>query len=365
MIDFEELGRKDIATVGGKNASLGELCSVLRPYGINVPGGFATTSQAFRLHMVENSLVGPVEHALEAYHNGDKTLAETGAAIRALIAGGRFPIATEEAIRHAYRKLSREAGKDSVAVAVRSSATAEDLPEASFAGQQETYLSIVGADAVIDACRQCYASLFTDRAIVYRETHGFAHEAVALSVGVQRMIRSDLAGAGVMFSIDTETGFPDVVLIDAAWGLGELVVQGSVDPDSYQVFKPLLGRHGLRPVIAQEIGAKKRKLVYGGGGAGVQEVPTDPEEQAIAVLEESEILCLADWAVRIERHYGCAMDIEWAKDGLDGKLYVLQARPETVQQRREGIERTYRVSRSGPVLAEGAAIGQAAVTTRW
>jgi len=360
-IEFEALGRKDVAMVGGKNSSLGELCSILRPYGINVPGGFATTAEAFRLYMVENALVGPVEHALEAYHDGSATLAETGALIRKLIEGGRFPVATAEAIRHAYRKLSREAGEAAIAVAVRSSATAEDLPEASFAGQQETYLNVVGEDALIDACRSCYASLFTDRAIVYRETHGFAHEAVALSVGVQRMIRADLGGAGVMFSIDTETGFPDVVLIDAAWGLGELVVQGRVDPDSYQVFKPLLGRHGLRPVIAQEIGAKQRKLVYGSGGAGLQEMPTDPAEQAAAVLDESEILCLADWAVEIERHYGCAMDIEWAKDGLDGKLYVVQARPETVQQRREGIDRTYRVSRSGPVLVEGAAIGQAAV----
>lgn len=364
VIEFEELGRHDTGIVGGKNASLGELFSILRPLGVNVPGGFATTAEAFRLYLVENALVGPIEKVLEAYHGGRRSLAETGADIRALIAGGAFPAETEAAIRHAYHQICLAAGEEDLAVAVRSSATAEDLPEASFAGQQETFLNVRGADAVVAACRRCYASLFTDRAILYRETHGFAHEAVALSVGVQRMIRADQAGAGVMFSIDTESGCPDVVMIDAAWGLGETVVQGRVDPDAYQVFKPLLDSADARPVIAREIGAKACKLVYGARGEGLREVPTSKAERSAAVLSEDEILQLARWAVQIERHYGGAMDMEWAKDGPHGELFILQARPETVQRRREGAERDYSVSGQGPVLAEGAAIGQAAASGR-
>jgi pyruvate, water dikinase len=364
VIDFAELTRRDIAVVGGKNASLGELYSVLRPRGVNVPGGFATSAEAFRLFLVENSLVAPIEKALASYHAGLRSLAETGSTIRQLIESGTFPQRTEDAIRHAYRRLGLDAREDDIAVAVRSSATAEDLPEASFAGQQETFLNVRGEEAVIDACRRCFASLYTDRAILYRETHGFAHEAVALSVGVQHMIRADQAGAGVMFSIDTESGCPDVVMIDAAWGLGEMVVQGRVDPDEYQVFKPLLETVGKRPIIARTVGAKKHKMIYGRGETGLREVPTSKNERDATVLDNTEILQLARWAVQIERHYGCAMDIEWAKDGADGELYILQARPETVQQRREALHQAFSVTGKGALLVEGAAIGQAAASGR-
>ena len=245
VIDFSEIARQDVGIVGGKNASLGELLAALAPQGINVPEGFATTAEAFRQFLVDNRLLKPIAGHLAEYHAGAITLAEAGKSIRTAILGGQFPPEIEAAIRHAYRAMCAAAGRDDVDVAVRSSATAEDLPEASFAGQQETYLNIRGEDDLIEACRKCYASLYTDRAISYREAQGYEHEAVALSVGVQRMIRSDEAGAGVMFSIDTENGFPDVVLINAAWGLGETVVQGTVNPDEYQVFKPLLDKPGL------------------------------------------------------------------------------------------------------------------------
>ncbi len=361
-IGFEELSREDIPLVGGKNASLGELIGTLVPRGINVPPGFATTADAYRLYLTHNGLVGPIARHLAAYHAGEASLAETGAAIRKAILAGRFLDETREAICAAYHGLCREAGMDELDVAVRSSATAEDLPEASFAGQQESFLNICGDEALLDACRRCYASLYTDRAIVYRETHGFAHDAVALSVGVQRMIRADQAGAGVMFTVDTESGFPDVVLINAAWGLGENVVQGAVDPDEYHVFKTLLGDEALRPIVAKERGAKAIKMVYGRGGseAATCNSPTSEAERGALVLSDDEILKLARWAVLIERHYGCAMDMEWAKDGAGGDLYILQARPETVQQRASGATlRSYSLKQKGSVLVEGLAIGDA------
>ncbi len=363
IIEFKDISREDVALVGGKNASLGEMLTALVPHGVNVPDGFATTAEAFRHYLTRNELLEPIARHLADYHSGAASLEDTGAAIRHAILRGRFPAETEEAIRSAYRALCKGAGREDLDVAVRSSATAEDLPDASFAGQQETFLNIRGENALLDACRRCYASLYTDRAIAYRETKGFAHDAVALSVGVQRMIRSDEAGAGVMFSIDTESGFPQVVLINAAWGLGESVVQGSVDPDEYQVFKPLLQRRDLRPIIAKSAGGKATKLVYGQGSSGpTRTVPTSKAERAQMVLNDEEILRLARWAVLIEQHYGCPMDMEWAKDGADGDLYIVQARPETVQRQVAATTRSYSLSGKGAVLLEGAAIGQAAAT---
>jgi len=366
VIWFERLGRGDVAQVGGKNASLGELIAALEPRGINVPPGFATTAEAYRLFIEHNELGPIVESRLSDLAAGRASLAETGSAIRAAILGGDWPEDIERAIRSAYRRLGEMAGQEAPGVAVRSSATAEDLPDASFAGQQETFLNIEGEDALIRACRRCYASLFTDRAISYREAKGFAHEDVALSVGVQRMVRSDRAGSGVMFSIDTESGFERSVLINAAWGLGENVVQGAVDPDEYQVFKPLLEDESLCPIVAKKRGAKTVKMIYASqGDAPTRNVPTSKEEQAAFALTDEEILTLARWAVEIERHYECAMDMEWAKDGPDGDLFIVQARPETVQgQQDAGALKSYRLKERGETLVSGAAIGEAVVAGR-
>ena len=263
---FQELGRGDVARVGGKNSSLGEMVRTLMPKGIQVPSGFATTSDAYWRFVEANGLKDEIAGRLDDLETGKASLAETGEALRAAFRRGDWPEDIDAAIRAAYRTLADAAGKAEPDVAVRSSATAEDLPDASFAGQQETFLNIRGEAALLDACRRCYASLFTDRAISYRQTKGFDHLKVALSVGVQQMVRSDLGGSGVMFSIDTETGFDKVVLIDAAWGLGETVVQGSVDPDEYQVFKPLLDEPSLVPIIEKTRGEKAEKMVYAAGG---------------------------------------------------------------------------------------------------
>jgi pyruvate,water dikinase len=366
VIWFEQLKRGDVAQVGGKNASLGELIAALQPKGINVPPGFATTAAAFRLFIEHNNLGPVLESHLSALSAGRAELAEAGSAIRKAILAGDWPQDIEAAIRAAYRRLGEMAGQEAPSVAVRSSATAEDLPDASFAGQQETFLNIEGEDALVHACRRCYASLFTDRAISYREAKGFAHEDVALSVGVQRMVRSDLAGSGVMFSIDTESGFERSVLINAAWGLGENVVQGAVDPDEYHVFKPLLEDERLSPIVARKRGAKTVKMIYASAGdAPTRNVPTSREEQATFVLADEEILTLARWAVAIERHYGCAMDMEWAKDGPEGELFIVQARPETVQaQQPAGALKTYRLKSRGETLVTGPAVGEAVVAGR-
>jgi pyruvate,water dikinase len=277
-----------------------------------------------------------------------------------MIRRGKWPDETAIAIRDAYRELCRRSGEEEVDVAVRSSATAEDLPDASFAGQQETFLNITGEEELLDACRKCYASLFTDRAISYRENKGFDHMQVALSVGVQKMVRSDKAGAGVMFSIDTDTGFPDVVVIDAAWGLGENVVQGSVTPDNYTVFKPLLQDGTLTPILNKTIGGKEKKMVYArGAGSTTRNVDTSARERRSFVLSDDEILQLARWAAVIERHYGTPMDMEWAKDGDSGELFIVQARPETVQSRKEaGVLKSYHLKQQGEVLLTGMAIGE-------
>ncbi|QIQ87975.1 phosphoenolpyruvate synthase [Erythrobacter sp.] len=366
VIWFETLKRSDLARVGGKNASLGELIGALQPKGINVPPGFATTAAAYRRFIEHNGLGPVIESRLAELSSGQAALAESGGAIRTAIRKGEWPDEIEAAIRAAYRKLAELAGDKAPSVAVRSSATAEDLPDASFAGQQETFLNIEGEDDLMNACRRCYASLFTDRAISYREAKGFAHEDVALSVGVQRMVRSDRAGAGVMFSIDTESGFEHSVLINAAWGLGENVVQGAVDPDEYQVFKPLLENEALSPIVAKKRGAKTVKMIYAERGeTPTRNVSTSKEEQAAFVLSDEEILTLARWAVAIERHYECAMDMEWAKDGPGGNLFIVQARPETVQaQLKNGGLESYRLRSRGETLVRGAAIGEAVVTGR-
>ena len=266
-----------------------------------------------------------------------------------------------DAVAKAYRELSRRSGMDEVAVAVRSSATAEDLPEASFAGQQETFLNVRGERTLLDACRRCFASLFTDRAIAYRENQGFDHLQIALSVGVQKMVRADLAGSGVMFSIDTETGFPGVAVINAAWGLGENVVQGAVNPDKYLVFKPLLDQGRRRPIIERTLGEKAKKMVYAEGGSGrTKNINATRRERESFVLSDDEILELGRWAAVVERHYGRAMDMEWARDGEDGKLYMVQARPETVQSTKQAaLLKSYRLKQPGRRLLTGAAIGEA------
>lgn len=360
---FEKLGRGDVASVGGKNASLGEMVQALAPPGIAVPPGFATTAEAYWQYVDANDIRTRMTELLAEWEAGRATLAETGTAVRALFIKGEFPAETATAIHEAYAELSRRVGAVDAPVAVRSSATAEDLPDASFAGQQETYLNIRGADAVMDACRRCYASLFTDRAISYRKTKGFDHMKVALSIGVQQMVRSDIGGSGVMFSIDTETGFDKVVLINAAWGLGENVVQGTVDPDEYQVFKPLLDNPALVPVVQRTLGAKAKKMIYATGDEPTRNVPTSKAERAAYVLDDAEIVELARWAVTIERHYGCPMDMEWARDGETGNMYIVQARPETVQSRRDtGQFRSYEITKKGAVLSNGLAIGDAVVS---
>ena len=359
---FEDLRRQDVPLVGGKNASLGEMVRTLSSEGISVPPGFATTAEAYRHYLDANNLKAQIGALIEDWDSGKATLSETGHAIRTLILKGNWPKDTAAEIVKAYQTLSKRVGKANAAVAVRSSATAEDLPDASFAGQQETYLNIHGEAELLNACRRCFASLFTDRAISYRKTKGFDHMKVALSIGVQQMVRSDLGGSGVMFSLDTETGFNKVVVINAAWGLGENVVQGAVDPDEYQVFKPLLANEKLSPIVEKRLGEKAQKMIYGTNHTPTVNVPTSKAERAKFVLSDAEILTLSRWAVAIEKHYGCPMDMEWARDGETGKMYIVQARPETVQARRAaGTFKSYSISNKGEKLASGIAIGDAVI----
>lgn len=358
---FESLNVGDVPIVGGKNASLGEMVRTLKEKGVRVPGGFATTAAAFREYVAANEIEPELRASIAALKSEKASLHETGETIRRHFLDGEFPEAIATEIRDAYRELSRRSGQDEISVAVRSSATAEDLPQASFAGQQETFLNVRGERALLDACRRCYASLFTDRAISYRETQGFDHLEVALSIGVQRMVRSDLAGSGVMFSIDTETGFPGVAVISAAWGLGETVVQGAVDPDKYLVFKPLLDDRRYTPIIEKTLGAKETKMIYATGGSErTTTVATTQKERQAFVLSEAEILELGRWAATIEEHYGRPMDMEWAKDGETGELYMVQARPETVQSSRQtGQIKSYRLKTKGKPIITGSAIGEA------
>ena len=355
---FDTLTNNDVPIVGGKNASLGEMIGALKDEGIRVPDGFATTADAYWHYLDANELEAEIRAQLAALSAGEQSLAETGTAIRERIRGGTVPNEMANAIRAAYHTLSAGYDADAIDVAARSSATAEDLPEASFAGQQESFLNVRGDEAVLDACKNCFASLFTDRAVTYREEQGFDHMEVALSVGLQKMVRADKAG--VMFTIDTESGFPDNAIINAGWGLGETVVKGSINPDQYTVYKPFLENEALTPIVGKTKGDKAKKIVYAeGDGEPTKTVETTEEERNAFVLSDDEILTLARWGARIEEHYDRPMDIEWARDGETEALFILQARPETVQsQRAASVLRTYRLQETGERLVTGLSIGQ-------
>ncbi len=346
---------RDAAQVGGKNASLGEMIGELSGLGITVPDGFATTVDAFREFLARDGLDSRIYRRLAALDVDDiRALASCAREIREWIEASPLPPAVEEAVARTWRQSIRD---DDERFAVRSSATAEDLPGASFAGQQETLLNVAGLDAILAAIRHVYASLFTDRAIAYRAHQGFAHDEVALSVGIQRMVRADVGAAGVMFTLDTESGFADVVLITATYGLGELLVQGAVDPDEYYVHKPALAA-GRLPIIRRRLGAKCAKLVYGDGAERLREIDVDAAERRRFSLTDDEVVELARQAVVIERHYGRPMDIEWGKDGIDGRLNILQARPETVEHGASPRLVRFELKRRGPVLATGRSVGQ-------
>jgi pyruvate, water dikinase len=361
VVWLEDLRRGDVSRVGGKNASLGEMIHHLTAQGVQIPPGFATTAEAY-WHFVEwNGLRKIIVDALAELATGKIGLEKAGSEIRDAFLVAAWPPDLASSIVSSYQELCRRSGKINADVAVRSSATAEDLPDASFAGQQESFLNIRGATALLDACRRCYASLFTDRAISYRQAKGFDDLKVALSIGIQVMIRSDLSGAGVMFSIDTETGFDKITIINASWGLGENVVQGAVDPDEYQVFKPLLSDPSVTPIIEKTLGAKTQKMIYAANAEHpTRNVPTLLAERTAFVLTDREILQLARWANAIESHYGCPMDMEWAKDGENSELFIVQARPETVQSRRQAAAlQTYQLKRKGRTLVAGLSIGEA------
>jgi len=360
---FEHLRMTDVEAVGGKNASLGEMISQLAASGVRVPGGFATTAHAFRQFLQHKGLAGKIEARLATLNTDDvRALAEAGAEIRHWIESTPFPPELDAAITAEFAKLTKD--NPGASFAVRSSATAEDLPDASFAGQQETFLNVVGITEVLAKMKEVFASLYNDRAISYRVHKGFAHSDVALSAGVQRMVRSDLGAAGVMFTIDTESGFPDVVFITSSYGLGETVVQGAVNPDEFYVHKHAL-RAGKSAIIRRNLGSKLIKMEFAtpeekaASGRLVKTVDTLHEHRNRYSLSDADVAELAGYALTIEAHYGRAMDIEWGKDGADGKLYILQARPETVKSQQEGkVEQRYKLKSSGTVLAEGRAIGQ-------
>jgi pyruvate, water dikinase len=365
VVPFEELRMTDVEVVGGKNASLGEMISQLAASGVRVPGGFATTAHAFRVFLREGGLEQRINDTLAKLDVDDvRALAEVGAMVRRWVIEAPFPAAFEAEVRTHYARLVAESPEASFAV--RSSATAEDLPDASFAGQQETFLNVRGIDDVLLHMKEVFASLYNDRAISYRVHKGFAHADVALSAGVQRMVRSDLGAAGVLFTIDTESGFPDVVFITASYGLGELVVQGSVNPDEFFVHKPTLAA-GRFPVIRRVLGSKLQRMEFATeadralGSRLVKTLDTPPEQRNRYALTDADAIELAKYAVIIEKHYGRPMDVEWGKDGIDGKLYILQARPETVKSQTGGVEQRFRLKgdrSKTPVLVEGRAIGQ-------
>jgi len=367
---FCELGLDDVPLVGGKNASIGELYRELTPLGVRVPNGFAITADAYYEMLTEAGAWDRLHALLDDLDTSDVTeLAERAAAARELVYGARMNETLRREITDAYAALREQYGDD-LSLAVRSSATAEDLPTASFAGQHDTYLNVKGNEMLLDACRRCFASIFTDRAISYRADRGFDHFKVALSIGVMKMVRSDLAAAGVMFSLDTETGFKDVVFINAAYGLGENVVQGTIDPDEFYVHKPTY-QLGYRAVLRRRLGGKQMKMVYATGHTREQtrNLPTPEADQQRFCICDADVLDLAGQAISIARHYSTQagedrpMDIEWAKDGKDGQLYVVQARPETVASQRKGqILKTYHIQERGPVLARGRAVGNRIAT---
>lgn len=356
---FSELDKRDVGLVGGKNASLGEMYQKLVPRGVRVPNGFALTATAYRQFLAKTGLDKQIEEILKDLNTHDlRNLASKGSTIRRAILNKPMPDDIEEAIRVAYRKLSKEYKMKNADVAVRSSATSEDLPTASFAGQQESYLNVSGEEELIETCRKCIASLFTNRAISYRQDQGFDHLNIALSVGVQKMVRSDKASSGVMFTIDTETGFEKVVLINSSWGLGENVVKGQVTPDEFYVFKPMLGTK-FNPIISRELGSKALRMIYAiEGNENTRNIPVSKIDQERFSLTDEEVVQLAKWGVTIEKHYAMPMDIEWAKDGIDDKLYIVQARPETVQAKRDpNVYEEYVMERKGKVILEGTAVG--------
>ncbi|HLC92513.1 MAG TPA: phosphoenolpyruvate synthase [archaeon] len=362
---FNELEIKDVPIVGGKNASLGEMYQNLSSKGVKVPNGFAVTAHAYRHYLEKSGLKDRIKAELRGLDTGNMaSLSAKGHAVRQMILNTQIPKEVEDEIFIAYTKLEKEYGKG-VDVAVRSSATAEDLPDASFAGQQETYLNIRGKDDLINACRKCFASLFTNRAISYRQDKHFDHFSIALSIGVQKMVRSDISCSGVMFTIDTETGFEKIVLINGAWGLGESVVQGAVNPDQFIVFKPTLEK-GFKPILGKKLGDKLIKVVYSHeGNKSIKTVATHESERSKFTLSEDEILQLAKWAVLVEKHYShkrgkyTPMDMEWAKDGQTDELFIVQARPETVQsQKDKNVLEQYVLKSRGKVLIEGEAIGE-------
>ena len=362
---FDEIGIGDVGLVGGKNASLGEMYRHLMPLGVKVPAGFAITAEAYRHTLEEAKAWGPLRDALQGLKAEDmEDLARRGRRAREIVYGAPLPPELQREILDAYRLLRERHGAD-LSVAVRSSATAEDLPTASFAGQQETFLNVRGEEQLLDACRRCFASLFTDRSIHYRIDQEFDHFKVALSIGVMRMVRSDLAASGVMFTLDTESGFRDVVLISAAYGLGENIVQGAVDPDEFLVFKPTFAK-GKRAVLRRTLGSKKIKMIYAEGGTRqtTRNLPTPQPDRERFCISDADVVQLAEYAIKIERHYSeksghpMPMDIEWAKDGLDQQLYIVQARPETVaSQKRGGFVEEFTLSSPGKTLITGRAVG--------
>ena len=361
VVPFEALRMTDVDSVGGKNASLGELISQLAATGVRVPGGFATTALAFRDFLAHNGLVERIAARLRGLNTEDvRALAACGAEIRQWVETAPLQPRLEAEIREHFARLERESGPEP-SFAVRSSATAEDLPDASFAGQQETFLNVVGIDAVLERIRHVFASLYNDRAISYRVHKGFDHGEVALSAGVQRMVRSDLGASGVMFTLDTESGFPDVVFVTSAWGLGETVVQGAVNPDEFYVHKPML-EAGNFPIIRRQMGSKLVRMEFdpSGGGRAVRTVDTPVDLRNRYSLSDDEVIELARYALVIERHYGMPMDIEWGRDGHDGRLYILQARPETVKSQlpSQTVQQRFRLKGSSERLASGRAIGQ-------
>ncbi|WP_242343262.1 phosphoenolpyruvate synthase [Anaeromyxobacter terrae] len=365
--ELSQVGLDDVAQVGGKNASSGELLRALVPLGIRVPGGFATTAEAYRSFLRASALEEPIRALLRDLRKDDTAdLERRSRELRRIVASAPLPPELEAELVAAYQALSRSHGEAATDVAVRSSATAEDLPTASFAGQHESFLNVRGAASVLRAVRDAYASLFTPRAISYRADMGFDQLAVALSVGVQKMVRSDVGSAGVIFTLDTETGHRGVVIVTSSFGLGESVVQGRVVPDQFTVHKQAL-RRGFRPIVRKKLGTKETCVVYGpGGDARVREVPSTPEQRAGFSLEDDDVLTLARWALLVEDHYSrrrgadTPMDIEWAKDGVTGELFVVQARPETVMSQRKGPSlRVYRLRQEGEAVTSGLAVGEA------